>query len=130
MSNKDFLKGFGLAVGLAVAAGAAIYVGKKALEYIADKNEYNEEDYCGCDCGGANYIDAPQLDDDDFECDGSCDECVDSDDCECATCLEQDCDHCPADMEEGYWDEDTKEAQVSDTQESSQPQTDESSEQE
>ena len=29
MSNKDFLKGFGLAVGLAVAAGAAIYVGKK-----------------------------------------------------------------------------------------------------
>lgn len=98
MAGKDFFKGLGIAAGLAVIAGAAVYVTKKTMEYMADKNELCDDDECGCDCG--NYINMPVPDDEDFTCEGECDACSDADICECATCTEEDCDNCWADREE------------------------------
>ena len=50
MAGKDFFKGLGIAAGLAVIAGAAVYVTKKTMEYMADKNELCDDDECGCGC--------------------------------------------------------------------------------
>lgn len=99
MAGKEFWKGVGMAVGLAAFAAAAVYVTKKTLEYMEDRQAL--DDTC-CDCD--NYINIPE---EDFSCNGECDECADSDICECATCEDQDCDHCWADSAEGVWD-DTK----------------------
>lgn len=104
MACKDFWKGVGMAASIAALAGAAVYVTKKTLEYMADRQAMQDgECDCGCDCD--NYINMPIPGEEDFNCDGDCADCADSEICECATCEDQDCEHCWADREEGVWDD-------------------------